>query len=442
MPALRITPQTRPLEGTVTVPGDKSISHRAVMLAALADGRSQVRRWLPAGDTQATLQAMRDMGVTIAVTPRSEQAWDLQIEGRGLHGLQAPTAALDCANAGTCMRLLAGILAGQRFPSTLDGSDQLRKRPMGRIVQPLQAMGADIEGRDGRAPLRIGPASLQGITYQMPVASAQVKSAIMLASLYARGQTRIYQPGPARDHTERMLQAMGAPLASDGEWISLAIDRDPLELEPLELTVPGDISSAAFVLVAASIVPHSRVVVQEVGINETRSGLVQLLAEMGAELDAGNRRQSAGEPICDLEASFAELHGSEAAGEVVVRAIDEFPIWAVAASQAAGRSVLRDAAELRVKEVDRIARLAGELRHMGLPVEERADGMAIEGPVRLRGAEVDSHGDHRLGMALAVAGLVAGEPTIVRGAGCIADSFPGFAETMGRLGADREWLEE
>lgn len=441
MQALRITPQKRPLRGVITVPGDKSISHRAVMLAALAEGESHVRRWLPAGDTQATLQAMRALGVNVAIDERSAQAWDLRVGGRGLNGLHAPAKPLDCRNAGTCMRLLAGVLAGQRFASVLDGSAQLRKRPMGRITEPLRLMGAQIEDDDGRAPLHIAPSTLQGVVYEMPVASAQVKSAILLAGLYARGLTRIRQPGPARDHTERMLQAMGVALETDGDWISLQPPTEAQPLQPLDLTVPADISSAAFVIVAAAITPHSRVTIHHVGLNDTRTGLLALLDAMGAAVTTDNRRLSAGEPVADLTAAFDELHATEVAGDVVVRAIDEFPIWAVAASQAAGRSVLRDAAELRVKEVDRIARLGGELRRMGIDIDEREDGFAIEGPVRPQGARVNSHGDHRLGMALAIAGLVADGPTTITDAGCISDSFPGFAETMQSLGAQMVWIE-
>ncbi len=436
--ALRVYPQTTPVRGEVTVPGDKSISHRVVMLASLAGGHSHIRRWLPAGDTIATLYAMRALGVPIDVLHESTQAWDLRIVGRGLHGLQAPQAPLDCRNAGTCMRLMAGLMAGQRFPITLDGSEQLRKRPMRRITQPLRQMGADIEDADGRAPLHIRPAALQAIDYEMPVASAQVKSAVLLAGLYAAGVTSLRQPGPARDHTERLLRAMGVDVRHDGDHISLTA---PLALQPLDLAVPGDFSSAAFVLVAAAIVPRSRVVVHNVGLNETRTGLLDLLRAMGAAFSVSDQKQSGGEPVADLLVEHRALHAAPAAGDVVVRAIDEFPIWAVAASQAAGASVLRDAAELRVKEVDRISRLAGELRRMAIPVAESDDGFVMEGPVQPQGAAVDSHGDHRLGMALAVAALLAAGPTTIAGADCIADSFPGFVETMQTIGAHMEWIE-
>ena len=440
---LRVYPQTQPLRGAVTVPGDKSISHRAVILGALADGGSTVRGWLPAGDTRATLDAVRALGVQVETDAGSDKRWELRIRGQGLGGLQEPHSALDCRNAGTCLRLLAGVLAGQRFASTLDGSGQLRRRPMQRIVEPLQQMGARITSRDGKAPLAIRPATLRGITYRMPVASAQVKSAILLAGLYAEDDIRVYQPGPARDHTERLLQAMGAPLTVEGNWITLdGAWPGERKLTPLDLTVPGDLSSAAFPLVAAALIPRSEVTVKNAGLNDTRTGLLVLLREMGAALTTAHEAETAGEPAGDLTMRYGELHASSAGGKVVVRAIDEFPIWAVAATQAAGASTLRDAAELRVKEVDRITVLARELRRMGVDVTEREDGFTIKGPVGLQGGDVDSHGDHRLGMALAVAGLAAANPTHVRNADCIADSFPGFVETMQALGARMEWVTE
>jgi 3-phosphoshikimate 1-carboxyvinyltransferase len=457
---LLVHPQGAPLTGTLIVPGDKSISHRAVMLSAIAEGTSLVRGWLPAGDTVATLEAIQAMGVQVEIGRRSPGAWDLSIEGRGLHGLQPAARPLNLKNAGTGMRLLAGLLAGQRFASVLDGSEQLRRRPMRRIIDPLRQMGAQIRASDGRAPLQIEPAALSGVTYELPVASAQVKSAVLLAGLYARGDTRLREPGPARDHTERMLRAAGVPLTQEGKWIVLkdpkattddntipgdihdlqfTIENSQL-LSPFNITVPGDISSAAFPLVAAAIVPHSQVTVRGVGYNDTRTGLLRILEAMGARFDVANQDLAGGEPVADITIHFDELHSSGASGDLVVRAIDEFPIWAVAATQAAGDGELRDAAELRVKEVDRIALLAHEVRKMGGQFSERADGLTVSGPTRLNGAEVDSHGDHRLGMALAVAGLVARGSTLVRNAECIDDSFPGFVETMRSLGANMEWL--
>lgn len=437
-PTLLIQPQRKPLLGSVTVPGDKSMSHRAVMLASIADGDSIIRNWLPAGDTLATLEGMRSMGVSTETEARSNQAWDVGITGRGKEGLVAAKGSIDCRNAGTCMRLLAGLLAGQSFGSVLDGSEQLRKRPMRRIILPLREMGAKINAGADRAPLAIEPGRLQGIAYRMQVASAQVKSAILLAGLYAQGETRVYQPGPARDHTERMLAAMGVELTAAADAISMWGGQ---RLAPLDATLPGDISSAAFLAVAASIVPGSRVMVQHVGCNDTRTGLLDMLAAMGASYETEQPRLAAGEPVADLTFQTSDLRGVEVGGDTVVRGIDELPIWAVAATQAVGKSRLKDAAELRVKEVDRISMLAGELGKMGATVTEHGDGFSLTGPVQLRGTEVDSHGDHRLAMALAIAGLVADGSTTVRDAGCIADSFPGFVETMQHLGADMAWLD-
>lgn len=433
--------QSRPLSGIVSVPGDKSISHRAVILAALADGPSIIRNWLPAGDTLATLEAVRALGVSIEIDKRDSYSWDLRIEGRGLHGLRKPSGPLDCRNAGTAIRLLAGVMAGQSFHSVLDGSEQLRKRPMSRVTEPLRQMGADIRAEDGHAPLAIRPASLHGIEYTMRVASAQVKSSILLAGLFTHDPIRVYQPGPARDHTERMLVAMGVLINTQDGWVAMG-DAPPggRRLLPLDMTVPGDFSSAAFPLVAAAIVPQSRVTIRQVGINPTRTGLLEILRAMGANIAITNQQVTGGEIIADLTVEFAGLHATDVGGNTVVRAIDEFPVWAVAAGQADGAGTVRDAAELRVKEVDRIAVLAGELRRMGMALDEHDDGFTVSGPQQLRGAGVDSHDDHRLGMALAVAGLVAEGTTLVDDAHCMADSFPGFVETMQTLGASLEWV--
>jgi len=439
---LVVRPQKSPLHGRISVPGDKSISHRAVLLAAIAEGTSTIRNWLPAGDTLATLEAVRALGVSIESEPQSKQAWNLRIEGRGLHGLQGPSQALDCRNAGTGFRLLAGLMAGQAFSVVLDGSEQLRKRPMRRIIDPLGKMGAKIEAEDGRAPLTIKPAALVGTSYRMPVASAQVKSAILLAGLYAKGETRVFQPGPARDHTERMLRAMGVPLVEEDGWIVLKQAASGSRiLQPLDLMVPGDISSAAFPLVAAAIIPHSEITITNVGANETRTGLLEMLRAMGASFSIDNERITGGETAVDLTVRFDELHAADVGGETVVRGIDEFPIWSVAATQAAGDSSVSGAAELRVKEVDRIGVFAAELGKFGVPIEERADGFTISGPVRLHGAAVDSHDDHRLAMSLAVAGLAGDSETTVEDAECARDSFPGFVETMAAIGADMVWVD-
>ncbi|VAW32155.1 3-phosphoshikimate 1-carboxyvinyltransferase [hydrothermal vent metagenome] len=439
---LLVRPQKTPLRGVISVPGDKSISHRAVMLASLAEGTSVIRRWLPAGDTLATLATVQALGVSVQIDKKSDVAWDLTVEGAGLHGWQAPKEPLNLRNAGTGLRLLAGLLVGQLFPSMLDGSTQLRKRPMRRIIDPLTEMGADIVSQNGRSPLTITPSQLQAISYRMNVASAQVKSAILLAGLYAQGETRVYQPGPARDHTERMLQVMGVPIRTEGDWVILpAAPKDGWVLRPLNLTVPADTSSAAFPLVAAAIVPHSQITIASVGLNETRTGILEMLQAMGAELRVENEHSSGGEQIGDLTISFSELHNATVQGRTVVRGIDDLPIWAVAATQAAGSSQVHDAAELRVKEVDRISVLAGELQKLGVDMVESPDGFAISGPMRLFSNEVDSHDDHRLGMSLAVAGLITHGLTLVHDANCIADSFPGFVEIMQSLGANMEWNE-
>ncbi len=385
---------------------------------------------------------MQALGVSVEIDKRSDTAWDLRLTGLGLRGLQPAAVPLDCRNAGTAIRLLSGIMAGQAFPTTLDGSGQLRKRPMRRIVDPLTEMGADITATDGRAPLHFRPSPLTGIAYHMPVASAQVKSAVLLAGLYANGPTRVFQPGPSRDHTERMLAAMGVEISWDDEQATLQPPAPGQTLAPLDMTVPGDMSSAAFLLVAAAAVPHSQVTIENVGINATRTGLPEIMRQMGASISEHDERVVSGEPVANLVVSFDELHATEIDGAAVVRAIDELPIWAVLASQAAGDSAVSGAAELRVKEVDRIGVLAGQLRALGVVVDERPDGFTIHGPVRPIGGTVDSHDDHRLAMALTVAGLLATGETTVLDAACVADSFPGFVETMQSLGAQIAWASD
>lgn len=420
------------LRGTVRVPGDKSLSHRALILGALAEGASHVRGWLPAGDTLATLRCVQALGIAV----ERADATTLTVRGRGLDGLRAPAAPLDCVNAGTAMRLLAGVLAGQPFASTLDGSEQLRRRPMRRITAPLRQMGAQIADTDGHAPLHIRPAALHGMVHTLPVASAQVKSGILLAGLFADGPTTVSEPGPARDHTERMLRAMGAQVEVDGFRVTLT---PGAPLRPLDLTVPGDPSSAAFVLAAALLAAEGDVRVTGVGVNPTRTGLLDILAAMGAAIVCEGERLEGGEPVADLRVRRAELRGTTVGGDLIVRAIDEFPVLMVLATQAAGETLVRDAAELRVKETDRIAVMAAELRKLGAEIEEHPDGFRVVGPQRLRGAVVQGHDDHRVAMALAVAGLAADGETVVEDAACAHDSFPGFVETMGALGAEMAW---
>ncbi len=420
------------LTGHCSVPGDKSISHRAVMFGGLAEGVSHVRGFLDGGDCRTTVALMRALGVQIDEVSPTE----MLIHGRGFRGLQEPATVLDCGNSGTTIRLVVGLLAGQDFTSFLTGSEQIRRRPMGRVVKPLRGMGADILGRqDGNyAPLGIRPARLRGVEYDLPIASAQVKSCVLLAGLYANGLTVVREPGPARDHTERMLMAMGAPISVAGRTVMSESPRHALK--PLDITVPGDMSSAAFLLVAAAIAPDSRIMITGVGVNPTRTGIVDALQAMGAEIVYHNRRDQAGEPVADIEVSTSALHGATFGGDAIVTMIDELPVLAVAATQAQGRTVVRNAAELRVKETDRIATTVGELRKMGARIEPTHDGFIIDGPTRLRAAPTEAHGDHRLAMALAVAGLVAEGRTVVYGAEVTSDSFPGFEFTLQALGAD------
>ena len=420
--------KARDLSGRVKVPGDKSISHRALLLGVIAEGATRIRNFLPAADCLATLACVRALGVEVERLSEIE----LIVQGRGLPGLMEPKDVLDCAGSGTTMRLLAGILAGQPFYSVLTGNEQLRRRPMGRIVEPLRRMGATVFGRDdGRLPpLTVIGGSLRSIEYKLPVASAQVKSAILLAGLYADGPIVIHEPGPARDHTERMLAAMGADIGVDGAIITL---RGGTKLSSLDIVVPGDISSAAYFIAAACLVPESEVSIEGIGVNPTRTGFLDALRKMGADILVENQREVGGEPVADVVVRAGELRGIEVRGDQVPRMIDEFPILAVVASQSQGETVVRDAAELRVKETDRIANVAVELRKLGVRIEERPDGFVVEGPTPLVGAQVNSHGDHRLAMSLAIAGLLAEGETTIEGAECIADSFPGFEETLGVL---------
>jgi len=419
----------RPLRGHIRVPGDKSISHRALLLGAIADGKSQVRNLLPAADCLATLRCLRALGVDI----EEPDPTTLIVHGRGLRGLRSPDGPLNCERSGTTMRLLSGILAGQPFPATLTGSPQLLRRPMSRVVTPLRQMGARIADTDSHAPLHIQGGNLRGIEYTLPVASAQVKSAVLLAGLYADGPTVVHEPGPARDHTERMLRAMGCELQIANHKLQITSCE---RLKALDFLVPGDASSAAFLMVAAVLVPGSEVVIEGVGVNPTRTGLLEVLRWMGAEVALTSERMASGEPVADLSVRSGTLQGVEVGGETVVRMIDEFPVLAVAATQAQGTTLVRDAAELRVKESDRIATAVAELRRLGACIEERPHGFVVHGPTPLRGAVVQSYGDHRLAMALAVAGLLADGETTVQGANCITDSFPGFAETMRAIGGD------
>ena len=427
MNRLTVSPSAT-MRGCVTVPGDKSISHRALLLGALAEGVSRIADFLPSADCHATLSCLRALGIGI----ETHNATTLSVHGRGLRGLKAPTTPLNCVRSGTTMRLLAGMLAGQPFTSTLSGDQQLLRRPMGRVVEPLRRMGADIEDTDGHAPLTAHGQALRGVAHDLGVASAQVKSALLLAGLTAEGETHIRQPAPARDHTERMLAAMGADVQASDESVTL---RPVSSLTPLLLTVPGDVSSAAFLLVAATLLPDSQVTISGLGINPTRTGLLDVLQAMGAGLSVDDERTECGEPIGSVTVTASGLRGITIDGDTAVRMIDEFPILAVAATQAHGTTVVRGAQELRVKETDRIATVVQELRHLGAQIEPHEDGFVVEGPTPLRGGTVHSHGDHRLAMALTIAGLIAEDDVVIEDIDCIEDSFPRFVEHMRELGA-------
>jgi 3-phosphoshikimate 1-carboxyvinyltransferase len=422
------------LKGEINVPGDKSISHRAIMFAALAEGDSHITGWLPANDCWATVSAMRALGVEVEVLEQTETSANLLVHGVGRYGFKNPTGPIDCQGSGTTMRLLAGLLAGQPLDIILDGHEGLRRRPMERIATPLRHMGAKIETTDGRPPLHIKGTRLTAIDYTLPVASAQVKSAILLAGLFAEGKTVVHEPGPTRDHTERMLAAQKVPIRIKASTIE--IDPEHKGLSPLHLTVPADFSSAAFPMVAALIVPGSNLYLKQINVNQTRTGLLDVLNKMGAAIRVRKEADQGGEPVADLVVKAARLSAIAIGGDIVVRMIDEFPILAVAATQAHGTTIVRDAAELRVKETDRIQAVVDELSKMGAKLIPHDDGFEVHGPTPLIGAEVHSHGDHRLAMALAVAGLIAEGTTVVDDAGVIADSYPGFVTMLKKIGAE------
>ena len=416
------------LGGELRVPGDKSISHRAVMFAALADGVSTVRGFLEGEDTRATARAFATMGVRIEQPSASERI----VHGVGLHGLRAPATAIDCGNAGTGMRLLTGILAGQAFDSTLTGDESLSRRPMRRVIEPLARMGAQIDAQDGGLPpLRVhGGRVLTGIDYALPVASAQVKSALLLAGLYARGETTVREPHPTRDYTERMLAAFGWPIAFSAGEARLSGGG---HLRATTVVVPADFSSAAFFLVAASLVPGSDLLLREVGINPRRTGLLAALKLMGADITLERRRELGGEAVADLRVRHARLHGIDVPEALVPDMIDEFPILFVAAAAATGITRVTGAAELRVKESDRIAVMARGLRALGIAIEETPDGAVIEGG-RFGSGALDSAGDHRCAMSFAVAGLIADGEIRIGDCANVATSFPGFVELANGCG--------
>ena len=420
------------LVGELTVPGDKSISHRSLILNAMAHGSSRVTGLSNGEDVMSTMACLQRMGVQIA---QGESPGEYTVVGRG-PVLEEPSNILDAGNSGTSMRLLSGLLAAQPFLSVLTGDASLRSRPMRRIVEPLQQMGATVMGRQNGslAPLVIEGGSLKGIEYDLPVASAQVKSCIVLAGISAGGDTLIHQPALSRDHTERMVTAMGAAVEEDG----LDLHVKPASLRSVDIAVPGDISSAAFWIVAALCHPDSRILVRDIGLNPSRTGIIDALMAMGARdnLQLLNERTEGGEPIADLLVTSAELHGTEIGGDIIPRILDEVPILAVAACFANGETIIRDAAELRVKESDRIATTVGELTRLGADIEAREDGMVIRGTGSLTGAACQSHGDHRLAMAMAVSGLLATGVVQVHGSDDASVSYPSFWQDLESLAPD------
>ncbi|MGH3137535.1 MAG: 3-phosphoshikimate 1-carboxyvinyltransferase [Gaiellaceae bacterium] len=418
------------LEGHVAVPGDKSISHRAVLVGALCDGDVRVSGFGRSDDTEATVAAVRALGVEV-----DEHDVDtLTIHGAGLRGLREPAGPIDCANAGTLMRLVAGILAGQRGRFELVGDESLTARPMERVAEPLRRMGALVETTDGHAPLAIEGAALRSLDYELPVPSAQVKSAVLLAGLFAEGKTTVIEPIPTRDHTERLLERAGARVTRRPKSVSVdAADR--LELEELEIA--GDFSSAAPFLVAAAIVPGSTLTVHGVGLNPRRTGLLDVLERMGARIAIYNRRMMGGEPVGDIEMHTSELVGATVSAAEVPSLIDELPLLALAACHSRGETIVRGAGELRLKESDRIEGVVDELRRIGGHIRATRDGFRVRGvPTRLRGGIVDSRGDHRLAMIGAVAGVSSQEGVELRGPEAVRVSFPGFFEVLGQLAPD------
>lgn len=417
-----------PLRGRITIPGDKSISHRAIILGSIAKGTTTIKGFLEGQDCLNTISCLRNLGVQITKTLDNNYS----VAGKGLKGLEEPTKILDVGNSGTTIRLLAGLLSGQPFFSILTGDESIRKRPMDRVIKPLQKMGSCMHGRKNNtlAPLAIRGGSLKGMEYLSSVASAQVKSAILLAALNAEGITMVKEPLPSRDHTERMLKAFGAKITVEEKTVYL---EPGLSLQAQDILIPGDISSAAFFIVAATIIPESELLIENVGINPTRSGILKALEAMGASIDVLNQREHIGEPVADLLVKYAPLQGINVHPDWIPSLIDEIPILAVAASVASGETRITNAGELRVKETDRITSTGKEFAKMGVNIHELPDGMVIPGNSKPIGAEVLSHGDHRLAMALTILALTAQGSSVVLDGGVADISFPGFQQLLQSL---------
>jgi 3-phosphoshikimate 1-carboxyvinyltransferase len=415
------------LRGEVKVPGDKSISHRALIFGAIAQGVTRIDHINPGEDVSSTATCLMKLGVDIRFDGRI-----MLVAGKDFFDLQAPKEILDAKNSGTTMRLLAGLLAAQDFSSMITGDDSLRRRPMRRIIEPLKQMGAQIDSNDGYPPLHIHGSELNGIEYEMPIASAQVKSCLLIAGLGAWGTTAVIEKEQSRDHTERMLHAMGAPISKEGKKISIR----PGKLHDIDINVPGDISAAAFFIAAALLVPDSDIFLPHVGINPTRTGFLDIVREMGAHLKITGERDVCGEPVANIRAQSCELQATEISGARIPLLIDEIPIIAVLATHARGKTIIRDAAELRVKESDRLKLIANNLRSMGASVEEFPDGLSIIGPTKLHGAEINTAGDHRLAMAFTIAGLVASGVTRILQPASVTISDPDFYDSLGKLGVN------
>ena len=416
------------LKGKIIPPGDKSISHRAVILSSLAKGKSIVRNFLRAEDTMSTLNAFRKLGIKI-----EDKGKKIIIEGKGIYGLKEPADIIDCGNSGTTIRLLSGVLSGNPFLSVLTGDSSLRSRPMGRVITPLRQMGAEIMARDNDRypPIAVRGRKLKAIKYAMPVASAQVKSALLLAGLYADGETEISEPVKSRDHTERMLPSYGAKIKIEGFKIKI---KGGQELKARNIDVPGDFSSAAFFIAAALLIPDSDIKIKGVGINPTRTGLLDVLKTMGADIELTNIRDVSGEPVADIYCKTAgSLRAVKIGREIMPSLIDEFPILCVLGTQADGVTEIRGAEELRVKESDRIKAMAEGLKKMGAEVKEFKDGLSIKGNANLKGASINSYGDHRIAMAFSIAALIARGKTTINGISSVNISFPGFFEILKRL---------
>ena len=420
------------LKGTVSVPGDKSISHRGIMFGSIADGTTEIHNFLPGADCLATIRCFRALGIEI-----EQEGSTVTVHGKGLHGLSAPSHILDVGNSGTTTRLLSGILAGQPFESKLSGDESLNSRPMKRIIDPLTQMGADISSilHNGCAPLYIAPSRLHGIHYDSPVASAQVKSCILLAGLYGNGETSVTEPGLSRNHTELMLKEFGADIRSVHDLDcsrTTAIIQPGRELHGQKLTVPGDISSAAYFIAAGLIVPDSEIRITNVGINPTRAGILKVCEDMGARIELSNERTEGGEKIADITVRTSRLHGTVIEGDIIPALIDEIPVIAVMAAVAEGTTVIRDAAELKVKETDRIETVTDNLKAMGCDVTPTEDGMIINGG-KLKGASIHTLLDHRIAMAFSIAALAAEGRTRILDSKCVDVSYPAFYDTFEEL---------